>query len=47
MKKESTARKQEQPRRERLAEVARTVRKDAKKRAPTYLKDSEVPFGGE
>jgi hypothetical protein len=35
------------PRREKLAEVARRVREDAKKSTGRYLRSTEVPAGGE
>lgn len=35
------------PARQRLREVARRVRQDAQRQPEQYLKDSEVPHGGE
>ena len=35
------------PRRSKLAEIARQVREDARSKPERYLKDSEVPHGGE
>ncbi len=35
------------PARQRLQEVARQVRQDATRQPEQYLKDSEVPHGGE
>ena len=35
------------PRRQRLTEIARQVREDARKQPERYLKDSEVSHGGE
>ncbi len=35
------------PGRQRLREIARRVRQDAQRQPEQYLKDSEVPHGGE
>ncbi|MDG1479329.1 MAG: hypothetical protein P8R54_07040 [Myxococcota bacterium] len=35
------------PERQRLREIARRVRQDAQRQPEQYLKDSEVPHGGE
>ncbi|MFT5683275.1 MAG: hypothetical protein ACI8RZ_004206 [Myxococcota bacterium] len=35
------------PARQRLQEIARQVRQDAQRKPEQYLKDSEVPHGGE